>query len=231
MSDQQHRIGAAPRAVTVTGAGRPLQGQWPVPVPWQPTYGRIVVHCGLPGAGKTTAAQYELDRAVAQSLTAMSLDKDAVDTAVITLLNNQPGGRQYDVDDRDSAVYCEQIYPGVMELMGQGVMHALGSGYDLVIVDAPLLAEARAAEEAGMGLSELLVVRWGLPAHVEIETVWHTATSEYRRDAMRRRGAPRDAAKLADWSAYEESLEAMLPSPDWLAHFGVGRVFDLNGND
>lgn len=166
----------------------------------------VVVHCGLPAAGKSTAARL----AAAGRRGAVLLDKDEVNPyeSVLAAMAGKAGPF-----DRDSRRYQELVYPVTMSILGELVCGALRAGAELVIVDAPLLRETTTAAESGVALAQRLRLLWGLEdsdGH-SFRTIWHDVDGDTQRERMRRRGLARDELKLADWEGYRRGLMSALP--------------------
>lgn len=197
----------------------------PVPAPWA-VAGSVIVHCGMPAAGKSTAARAEAELARFLGLSVAVIDKDDIDTRLISAINeiayeSGPSADAWlcDPDDRDSQNYRQRVYPTVMWVLGAAVVTAVGSGHDLVVVDAPLCTEARVAADAGESLGEHLARIWGLPAGVQVRTCWHDIDAGRQRERMAERGLGRDLGKLADWEGYRARSEVQLP--DETEFFGL----------
>jgi hypothetical protein len=74
-----------------------------------------------------------------------------------------------------------------------------------VIVDAPFIGHIRAAAQQRLSLSDHIRSAVAGPTP-SVQTVWISADSNQIRERMARRGAPRDAAKLADWDVYRSDV-------------------------
>ncbi|MBF6331867.1 AAA family ATPase [Nocardia transvalensis] len=156
----------------------------------------LIVLCGFPGSGKSTAARY-----LAAVTGAMVLDKDAfapgLESAVMTRLTGNP-------DDRDSDAYKSVVAPHVYD--GLIRMATTVAARIPVIVDAPFLSLIQAAGDAGERFTDHLKSRVGAPQSLPVITVWVDSAAEQIRARMTIRGADRDVSKLADWPAYESAV-------------------------
>ncbi|WP_328411994.1 AAA family ATPase [Nocardia sp. NBC_00403] len=156
----------------------------------------VVVICGFPGSGKSTAATY-----LAARVRAIVLDKDSfaprLEQDVMRALGSDPF-------DRDSEVYRSVVSPGVYDgliRMGLGI----GSRHP-VVLDAPFLSVIREAAVAGLRLGQHLRERTRTPNSRVVQTIWLDSTATQVKERMIDRGAERDAPKLADWDAYRSTV-------------------------
>ncbi|WP_433194455.1 AAA family ATPase [Nocardia sp. CA-107356] len=156
----------------------------------------LIVLCGFPASGKSTAARY-----LAAATDAIVLDKDTfapgLESAVMTQLTGNPV-------DRDSDAYKSVVAPHVYD--GLIRMATTVATRIPVIVDAPLLSLIRTAADARERLTEHLKKQVAAPQSLPAITIWLDSTTEQIRARMTTRGADRDASKLADWSAYETAV-------------------------
>lgn len=156
----------------------------------------LVLLCGFPASGKSTAAAY-----VHELTGAVVLDKDRfvprLEEAVIEALTG-------DRHDRDSDTYRALIAPGLYEgLIRTGLTVAAAAP---VVLDAPFLSVIRAAHAAGRTLGEHVRTYPESAPSSPIVTVWLDTPAERIRARMVARGADRDASKLGRWEAYQSSV-------------------------
>ncbi|WP_433629082.1 AAA family ATPase [Nocardia sp. CA-120079] len=151
--------------------------------------------CGFPASGKSTAARY-----LAQRTDAIILDKDTfapdLEESVMAELSGNP-------HDRDSDVYMRVVNPHIYTAL---VTEALSVGQRTpVVVDAPFIGHVRAAARQKLSLAEYFksIAPVSPPP---VRTVWISADPDLIRERMARRGAPRDACKLADWYTYRAEV-------------------------
>lgn len=172
----------------------------------------VLVHCGYPAAGKSTAAVQDAAR-----LGALLVDKDGAnpcESEMSALLAEGP-------DDRDSDRYVELVYPHTMMMVGSLVRRVSAAGVP-VVVDAPLLSEAGAAVVSGVPLSAVLGELWGVGDSVSVVTVWHEVDPDVQFGRMMARGLRSDVPKLANWSGYQGVLDAQV-----VDRVGVRDVVDV----
>ncbi|MGW4245152.1 AAA family ATPase [Nocardia sp. NPDC004722] len=154
----------------------------------------VVVVCGFPASGKTTATRF-----LADLLGAIVFDKDRfapkLEESVMTELTGNP-------HDRDSPTYRRVVGPYIYDAL---VANALMVGrHHVVVLDAPFLEYVGSAFQAGLTLSDYLRAK---SDHViDVRTVWMSVDPKVIRDRMIVRGAERDLPKLADWSAYRSEI-------------------------
>lgn len=177
----------------------------------------VRVHAGLPAAGKTTAARAEVTERGG-----LLIDKDRANPLESAMARAASG----DPDDRDSASYCEQVYPVTLSLVGELACGVLRVG-STAVVDIPLLAEAGQAAAAGERLGERLGLLWGLDPDL-ITVVWHEVEPDLQHERMVERAAGRDREKLADWAAYQRQLAQQMPDRASIAHC-VDELVDGHG--
>lgn len=156
---------------------------------------RTLLIGGYAGSGKT-----ELGRILARATGWPILDKDTL-TRPLVEQSLEALGRP--ANDRESEVYASKVRPREYEaLMGAAYENAECSV--ATIVTAPFLKEFTDAswlERARNRFEDR-----GVPA----EVVWVTCDVETMHTYLRRRGAARDVAKLADWDAYAAKLDTGL---------------------
>lgn len=144
---------------------------------------RAYIVCGSPGAGKTVYG-----KKLAERTGAAFLDIDVSTERLVKLALALAG---HDPADRDSPFFKEHfrepIYEQLFDIARDNLRHIN------VVIAGPFTRELKDPE-----WSEQLTVRLGSP--VEIHYV--SCASEIRRERMRKRGNPRDEAKLRDWDEY-----------------------------
>lgn len=156
----------------------------------------LIVLCGFPGSGKSSAARY-----LAARTGAMVLDKDAfaprLESAVMAQLTGDP-------DDRDSDAYKAVVAPHIYDgLIG---MATTAAARVPVVVDGPFLSFIRAAADARVQLADYVKARAGALESLPVITVWLDSPAEQIHTRMAARHAERDASKLANWPAYEAAV-------------------------
>ncbi|MFD0359925.1 AAA family ATPase [Nocardia sp. GCM10030253] len=156
----------------------------------------VVVVCGFPGSGKSTAATY-----LAAQVQAIVLDKDSFAPRLEQDVMRALGGDPF---DRDSEVYRSVVSPGVYDGLirmglGIGICHP-------VVLDAPFLSVIREAAVAGLRLGQHLRGRTRTPDSLVVHTIWLDSPAGRVKERMIDRGAERDAPKLADWDAYRSAV-------------------------
>ncbi|MFB8281036.1 AAA family ATPase [Nocardia colli] len=156
----------------------------------------VVVICGFPGSGKTTAATY-----LATCCGAVVLDKDRfaprLERDVLRALGSDPF-------DRDGELYRTVLSPGIYDALIR-VGLSIGSRYPTVL-DAPFLSVIRDAAESGSVLAPYLRRRAQMPDSLMVHTVWIDVPAAELAERMILRGAERDVSKLGDWAAYRSAV-------------------------
>ncbi|AFU02825.1 AAA family ATPase [Nocardia brasiliensis] len=156
----------------------------------------LVVVCGFPASGKSTAANW-----YAAQRGAVVLDKDAfvprLECDVMTRLTGDPY-------DRDSEVYRSVVSPGIYEGLTRTGFR-IGTAHN-VVLDGPFLSVIRAASAANRSLAQQLRVITEVSDAVAVQTIWIDSSAALIRARMLSRGAERDAPKLADWDAYRKDV-------------------------
>ncbi|MEV6259021.1 AAA family ATPase [Nocardia sp. NPDC051911] len=155
----------------------------------------VTIVCGFPGSGKSTAARH-----LTEVMGAVLIDKDSfapeLEESVMTELTGDP-------HDRDGSVYARVINPHIYSAL---IRHALiTSHHTPVVVDAPFLGHVRGAAQQGISLAEYIESSVSTPAR-QVQTIWVSAEPDQIRERMARRGAPRDAGKLANWDSYRTEV-------------------------
>ena len=144
---------------------------------------RAYIVCGSPAAGKT-----EYGKKLAERTGAAFLDIDAATERLVRLALELAG---HDPDDRDSAYFKEHfrepVYEQLFDLARDNLRHI-----DVVIA-GPFTRELR-----NPAWCDILAERLGSP----VEVHYVACPPDIRRERMRRRGNPRDEAKLREWDEY-----------------------------
>lgn len=155
-----------------------------------------VVLCGFPASGKSTAARYLSTRTGAPIL-----DKDGfaplLEESLMARLTGDP-------HDRDSDTYRALVAPGIYDGLIRTGLTVAAAGP--VLLDAPFLSIIRAAHAAGRTLAAHFRAVGGAAATVPVRTIWLDTPADRIRERMRRRGAERDAPKLAGWAGYHDAV-------------------------
>ncbi|MFX0578863.1 AAA family ATPase [Nocardia nepalensis] len=156
----------------------------------------VVVVCGFPGSGKSTAAAYLAVRSHASVL-----DKDSFAPRLEQDVMRALGGDPF---DRDSDVYRSVVSPGIYDGLvrtglGIGIRHP-------VVLDAPFLSVIRQAADIGVSLAQHLRMKVSVPESLTVQTIWIDSSAAQIRERMIARGAERDAPKLADWDSYRSKV-------------------------
>ncbi|WP_433683567.1 AAA family ATPase [Nocardia sp. CA-119907] len=156
----------------------------------------VVVVCGFPGSGKSTAAAYLAARSHASVL-----DKDSFAPRLEQDVMRALGGDPF---DRDSDVYRSVVSPGIYDGLvrtglGIGVRHP-------VVLDAPFLSVIRHSADTGVSLAQHLRMKAAAPESLAVHTVWMDSSAAQIRERMIARGAERDAPKLAAWEGYRSTV-------------------------
>ena len=149
--------------------------------------------CGSPGAGKTFYG-----KRLAERLNATFLDIDVSTERLVKLALDLAG---HDPDDRDSSYFKEHfrepIYEQLFDIARDNLRHIN------VVIEGPFTKELKNPEWC-----ERLTERLGCP--VEIHYV--SCVQEIRKERIRKRGNPRDEAKLRDWDEYVRYYDDAPPS-------------------
>lgn len=160
--------------------------------PIRTTQPRVVMIGGYAGSGKS-----ELSRIIARETGWALLDKDTITRPVVERALEALGCSPH---DRDSDVYLSEVRPREYEAMAAAIQENLECGTS-VIATAPYVREfangawLERTANAYAAYNALLTVVW---VYCDTRTM-HTY--------LRRRGAARDALKLADWQQWATGLD------------------------
>ncbi|RSN05997.1 transcriptional regulator [Streptomyces sp. WAC 05977] len=147
---------------------------------------------GVAGSGKT-----ELGRIIARRKHWAMLDKDSTTRPVVEVALTTIG---LSANDRDSETYRTVIRPAEYDALMMGLEENLECGTSC-IVTAPFVTEF--GDPAWCERTRSLVASHGGTAHF----VWVSCDVDTMLSYIRKRGAARDAKKLADWPAWVASLD------------------------
>jgi len=153
---------------------------------------------GYAGSGKT-----ELGRILARESGWPILDKDTLTRPVVEAALETLGQSPH---DRESETYLRTVRPREYEALSAAALENVQCG-NSVIVTAPFIRE--------FGDLAWVTRTQATYATMQAETVfvWVYCNADSMRTYIRHRGAARDAAKLADWPAYLETINLdMRPS-------------------
>ncbi len=156
----------------------------------------MLVICGFPASGKSSAARF-----LAARTGAVVLDKDRLAPMLEESIMSRLTGDPF---DRDSDTYREVVAPGIYDsLIRSGLTVAQRHP---VILDAPFLSTLRAAADAGQSLGFFLRDHAGAEASVPVVTIWIDSSAEQIKRRMITRNSARDAPKLTDWHGYQSGV-------------------------
>ncbi|WP_308187866.1 ATP-binding protein [Pseudonocardia sp. ICBG1142] len=165
---------------------------------------QVILIGGYPGSGKS-----ELARTLAREVGWTVIDKDTVTRPLVEQLLEVLGRSPH---DRESEVYLNQVRPREYEAVAAVVTENLQCG-NSVIADAPFLRE----------FTDPAWLCRTIDAHAafnaDTTVVWVACDAQTMHSYLRRRGAARDATKLADWTAHLEGLDLNFRPP--IAHVVV----------
>jgi predicted kinase len=158
----------------------------------------LVLIGGYAGCGKT-----ELGRILARETGWSILDKDTLTRPVVELaleLLGQPSS------DRESEAYVSIVRPREYEALTEAARENIACGHS-AIVTAPFLQEFQNRS----WISNIRAMFSALAASTTL--VWVYCDAETMHVYLRRRGAARDSAKLADWPDYLATINVDLCPP------------------
>lgn len=148
---------------------------------------RVVFVGGYAGSGKT-----ELGRILCRATGWPILDKDTLTRPLVEMTLEAHGQSPH---DRESPAYLELIRPAEYEALMAVVGENLACGTS-AIVTAPFLREF--TDRAWLDRVTATADTVG----AAVTLLWVACDADSMRSYIRRRGAARDAAKLADWAGY-----------------------------
>lgn len=156
---------------------------------------QVVLIGGYAGSGKS-----ELARILARETGWPVLDKDTITRPLVERTLEALGQSP---NDRESSVYLNEVRPREYEALSACTLENLQCG-NSVIADAPFLREFtdRAWMQRTIGSYEAL--------NAETTVVWVSCNAKTMHTYLRRRGAARDGAKLADWTNYITGIDTEL---------------------
>lgn len=152
----------------------------------------VLVVGGYAGSGKT-----ETGRILARLTGWPMLDKDSTTRPVVEAALERLGESPH---DREGATYLEVVRPAEYEALRECTLENVQCG-NSVIMTAPFIRELRDPAWCGRTTAELESL--GAVVHA----VWVRCDPESMRTYLARRGAARDASKLAHWDDYLAGLD------------------------
>jgi predicted kinase len=158
----------------------------------RPSSPHVLLIGGYAGSGKT-----ELGRILARETGWSMLDKDTLTRPVVEAALEMIGLSPH---DRESEGYLTKVRPREYEALSAAMLENVGCG-NSTIVTAPFITEFR--QEAW--INRIRATLKDLNASATL--VWVYCNDESMRLYIRRRGAARDGAKLADWNGYVNSMD------------------------
>ncbi|WP_280452213.1 AAA family ATPase [Nocardia cyriacigeorgica] len=178
--DRSGRIVTTPTAVSLVA--EPLRTSRP----------QVIYVGGYPGSGKS-----EFSRVLARETSWALLDKDTISRPIIEPALEDLGST---INDRESPIYLERIRPREYDALAAVIRENIECGTS-VIATAPYLKEftSRAWLDRSIAEADSL--------GADITFVWLRCTLETMHLYLRRRGAARDTAKLADWPKYAAGVD------------------------
>lgn len=147
---------------------------------------------GYAGSGKT-----ELGRIITRRTGWAIIDKDTTTRPVVEAALEELGLSPH---DRESDTYFEKIRPAEYEALVSTMLENIECGAS-VVVTAPFIRELR--DTAWCDRVSARVSEAGADLHV----AWVRCDANSMQSYIRRRGAARDSAKLAEWAHYLEGVD------------------------
>lgn len=155
----------------------------------QPT---AVLIGGYAGTGKS-----ELGRMLSHETGWALVDKDTVSRPLVEMALETMGRSPH---DRESVTYLSTVRPREYEALDMTAAENIGAGSS-VILSAPYLKEF--TDEAWLRRTKSTLESAG----ARVVFIWVTCDFDSMLMYLRRRGAARDASKLANWDAYASGLD------------------------
>ncbi|MEW2444837.1 GntR family transcriptional regulator [Micromonospora marina] len=157
----------------------------------RPQRPRVLLVGGYAGSGKT-----ELGRILARETGWPMLDKDTLTRPVVEAALETLGQSPH---DRESQIYLNKVRPREYEALQDAAIENVQCGNSVIVTapfikefnDAAWLARIRASYEA---------------TKAAVTVVWVYCDADTMLTYVRRRGAARDAYKLADWDGYLSTI-------------------------
>ena len=173
-------------------AGRVVHAPDQTRAPAQVVQPHVIAIGGFAGSGKS-----ELARVLARASGWPILDKDTLTRFVVETALEALGQSP---NDRESAVYLEQIRPREYECLMAAMTENLQCGVSSILA-APFIKEF--ADPAWLARTEAACTSLGATLNI----VWVHCDPGTMHTYVRHRSAARDAAKLADWSSYLKGVD------------------------
>ncbi|MFI9507909.1 AAA family ATPase [Nocardia sp. NPDC052566] len=184
----------------------------------------VIVMCGFPASGKSTAAAW-----IASQVGASVLDKDRyaprLEQDVMRRLTGDP-------HDRDSDLYRSVISPGIYDGL---IRTGLGiAGRHRVVLDAPFLSVIRQAAVAGRSLAHHMRAVAHAPDSLVVQAIWMDSPTSRIRERMIARGAAVQAVALVRDHLGEplphlhDCMDLLVVRADELGHHLPGRPGPLH---
>ena len=153
---------------------------------------QVILIGGYTGSGKT-----ELGRILARRAKWAILNKDTMTRALVEAALEGSGESPH---ERDSKLYHSLVRPAEYEVLLSAMEENVACG-NSVIITAPFIREF--ADQAWCDRVSANVESWEARLHL----IWVRCDADSMKAYIRRRGAARDAAKLADWDAYMRKVD------------------------
>ncbi|NQE71549.1 AAA family ATPase [Nocardia gamkensis] len=178
--DRSGRVVTTPTSLSLTLAS-----------PVRPIRPRVIYVGGFPGSGKS-----EFARTLARETGWALLDKDTIARPIIEPALEDLGST---IDDRESDIYLTRIRPREYDALAAVVQDNIECG-NSAIAAAPYIREF-----ADRSWLDQTIAR-AETADVDATFVWVRCSLDTMLMYLRRRGAARDAWKLANWATYSSHL-------------------------
>lgn len=152
----------------------------------------VILIGGYAGSGKT-----ELARIMTRQTRWAVLDKDTTTRAVVEAALLKVGASPH---DRESETYLSTVRPAEYEALMAAIVENVECGTS-VIASAPFTREL--SDQAWCDRLTATLDSLGADLHV----VWVSTNADSMRTYLIRRGAARDAGKLAEWDSYLDQID------------------------